>query len=113
MKFETKCKKLGICDEVKNIMENCELYKGNNARIVELSKLRKWEIQEEIGNYLEWIDKDGNRYDWNFGKEHMKTFLNAFGISESRVAEWYAKAICEWGYEIAYPIDDDIILVLD
>lgn len=94
-------------------MDNCELYEGKNARIVELSKLRKWEIQEEIGNYLEWIDKDGNKYDWNFGKEHMKTFLKAFGISEDRVAEWYARAICEWGYEIAYEINKDVVLILE
>lgn len=113
MKFETKCKKLNICDEVKSIIDNCELYEGKNARIVELSKLRKWEIQEEIGNYFEWIDKDGNLYDWNFGKEHMKTFLKAFEISEDRIAEWYAKAISEWGYRIAYEINSDVVLILE
>lgn len=104
MKFETKCKKLGITEEVQSIMENCELYEGKNARIVELSKLRKWEIKEEIANYFEFFD---------YWKENMSTFCKKLGIDESEIAKYYALAICEWGYEIAYAINDDVILILE
>ena len=113
MKFETKCKKLGIWDEVKNIIENCELYEGNDARIVELSKLRNWEIQEEIGNYFEWIDKDGNSVEWTPFYCRISTLCKTFGIAQDKLSEVYAEAISEWGYEIAYAINEDVVLVLD
>ena len=110
MRFETKCKKLGITDEVQSIIDNCELYEGKGARIVELDKLRKWEIQETIGNYL-----DAHLYGSEFCLEgkHMKTFCEAFEFSENRIAEFYAEAICEGGYEIAYAINENVVLVLE
>lgn len=112
MKFENKCQKLGISEEVESIIENCECGEIHGARIVELSKMRKWEIQEEIGNYL-----DAHLYGSEFcleGKK-MKTFCEAFGIEESEVASYYAEAICEWGYEIAYMLESnkDVVLILN
>ena len=111
MRFEKKCQKLGITDEVKSIMENCELYEGKNARIVEMSKLRVWEIQEVIGNYLGWVGKDDEIVEWN--NQHMKTFCEQFGISEHMVSEWYAKGISDGGSEIAYDINEDVVLILE
>ena len=110
MKFETKCENLGITNEVKSIMENCECGEINGAYIVELSKLRKWEIQEMIGNFL-----DAHLYGADFCLEgkHMNTFCKTFGIEENEVASYYAFAICEGGCEIAYAINDDVILVLE
>ena len=49
MKFERKAEKLGIADECRSIIENCECGEVTEARIVELSKLRKWEIMDVIG----------------------------------------------------------------
>lgn len=114
MKFETKCLKLGIKEEVENIIANCELYEGINARIVELSKLRNWEIQEEIGNYLDWTDKDGNEVECNSSFYcRLSTLCETFGISEHRLSEFYAKAVSEHGYEIAYAINEDVVLILE
>ena len=39
MKFETKCKKLGITDEVQSIIDNCDCGEIKGMRIVELDKL--------------------------------------------------------------------------
>ena len=112
MKFQTKCEKLGILEEVESIIENCECneFGVDGARIVQLSKLRKWEVMEEIGNYL-----DSSLYGSEFCCEgkRMKTFCKAFGIKESEVASYYAEAISEWGYEIAYAINEDVILILE
>ena len=113
MKFETKITKLGIVDEVESIIENCECGEITTTRIVELSKLRNWEIQEEIVTFFEGIDKDGNEVDIN---NHFYCNLNSlcktFGFSRNRLSEWYARAISEWGHEIAYDINEDVILIL-
>ena len=111
MKFETKCKKLDICEDVKSLMRECVLYEGESKRIVELHKLRKWEIMEEIGNYLNWIDKNNNEVSF-FDFKQLKSFIKAFDIEEDEVAEYYALAICEGGAEIAYAVNDDVVLVL-
>lgn len=103
MKFETKCKKLGITEEVKSIMDNCELYEGKGARIIELHKLRKWEIKEEIANYLQ---------NWDYDKESMSKFCKKMNIKENEIAQYYAYGICEGAEEIAYAINDDVVLVL-
>ncbi len=113
MKFETKCKKLGITDEVQSIIDNCDCGEIKGMRIVELDKLRKWEIQETIGNYLDWIDKDGNDYEWNYKYCRMTSFCEAFAISENRITEWYSRAICEHGYEIAYTVKENVVLILE
>lgn len=111
MRFETKCEKLGITEEVQSIIENCECGEITKARIVELSKMRVWEIQEVIGDYLGWIGKDDEIVEWN--NQHMKTFCEQFAISEDMIAEWYAKGISENGFEIAYDINKDVILVIE
>lgn len=66
---------------------------------------------EEIGNYFKWIDKDGNEVFFSDFKQ-LKSFLKAFGIEEDEVAEYYALGICEGAGEVAYAINDDIILAL-
>lgn len=110
MRFETKCEKLGITDEVKAIMEHCELYEGNDARIVEISKLRVWEVQEMIGNYLD-AEKYGNEF--CLESKTMKTFCKSFGIIRELISYYYARAISEQGEEIGYAITEDIVLVLN
>lgn len=114
MKFETKCKKLGIEKEVQSIIENCECGEITDARIIELSKLRNWEIQETVCDYVEWHDKDGNKFDVdNYFRCNLKTLMNTLGVSKMELAELYAAGICEDGGEIAYAINEDIILALD
>ena len=113
MKFENKCKKLGITEEVENLLANCELYDEENdpLNIVELSKIRKWEIIEVIGNYLD--PKCDIFGEWDEIKQ-LKSFCKAVGIKESEVAEYYAHAICDEGYQIAYALESnkDAILII-
>ena len=100
-----KCEKYGITAEVESIIENCECGVTEKARIVELSKLRRWELMEVIGNYL-----DAHKLDFNV---KFKTFLKTYEITNDEVAGYYAEAVCEGGYEIAYKINNDIILILE
>lgn len=110
MKFKTQIKKLGIEDEVKSIVENCKCGEINGKRLVELSKLRKWEIIEEIGNYL---DPQGQEVeDWDDIKR-IETFCKAFDINPKNLTSYYASAICEGGYEIAYAINEDVVLIIE
>lgn len=114
MKFENKIQKLGITQEVESIIANCECGEIISARIVELSKLRNWEIREEIVNFFDGIDKDGNEVEIdNYFYCNLKSLCETFGFERSRLSEWYARAISEWGYEIAYPINDDVVLILE
>lgn len=115
MKFETKCKKLGITEEVEKILKEAELYnpETDEPRIVELSKLKNWEIQEVIVNYLE-VDKDGNPVEIENGYYcNLNKLCETFAISRNRLSEWYARAIAEEGYSLAYRINEDIVLVID
>ena len=115
MKTETKIAKLGIESEVEKILNEAELYNPakDTVEIIELSKMKKSHIQEEIGNYLDWTDKEGNDYDWNWKYCRMSSFCKAFGISENRIAEWYARAIAESGYCLAYEVNEDVVLVIE
>ena len=116
MKFETKCKKLGINEAVENILNEAELYnpETDEPRIVELSKLRNWEIQEYIVNYFDGIDKDGNPVEIeNYFRCNLNKLCETFGFSRNRLSEWYAKAIAEEGYSLAYMINEDVVLVID
>lgn len=110
MNFEKQIEKLGIKNEVKSIIENCDCGVINYAYIDDLTKIRKWEIQETIGNYL-----DADLYGSEFCCENrrMKTFCKAFGIEESEIAQYYAEGICEGGYSIAYAITENLVLVLE
>lgn len=110
LKFETKCKKLGITDEVESIIANCECGEVNGAYIVELSKMRKFEIMEVIGNYL---DSDESTVEW-WDIKRIATFCKAFEITEDRLAEFYALGISEGAEEIAYALvsNKDVVLVL-
>ena len=105
MKFENKVKKLGIENEVKSIIANCECGEINNARIIEVSKTRKWEIMEIIGNYFNIQERNEHieETDWTDYKR-LSSFCKAFGIAEFEIPIYLAQAICEDGYEIAYPI---------
>lgn len=105
MKYERKAEKLGILAECDSIVANCECGETKNAYIVEMSKLRRMDIMEVIGNYL---DTDLLDYDVKF-----KTFLKTYDLKESEVAEVYAKAISEMGYEIAYAVTGDAVLILE
>lgn len=109
-KFETKIQKLGIADEVNSIIENCECGEITSYDIIEISKLRKWEVQEEIGNFLN-PEKYGS--DFCCENKRMSTFLKAFDITENEIADMYASALCEGGAVIAYAVTDDVILVLE
>ena len=107
MKFETKIEKLGIDEnEVKSIIMNCECGEINGAYFIDLTKLRKWEIMETIGNYL---DTDKLDFDVRF-----KTFLKTYEIEEEDVTDLYCEAFNEDGYDIAYTLEsnEDVILVL-
>lgn len=110
MKFETKIAKLEITEEVESIIANCECGEITSARIVDISKLRKWELMEEIGNYLD--PSQTEIEDWGEIKQ-LKTFCKAFEITEKELSEYYALAICEGACEIAYAINKEIVLILE
>jgi len=105
-----KCQKLGILAEVKSIIANCECGEIKKAHLEDISKMRKWELQEYVGNYL---DADKYAEDFCLKGKHMKTFCKAFGIKENELAYYYSRFICEGGYEIAYAVTEDIVLVLE
>ena len=115
MKFEKKCEKLGITQDVKQILEEAELYnpETDKLRIVELTKMRNWEIQEEIVNFFNGIDEDGNEVEINHFYCNLNNLCETFGFSRNRLSEWYARAIAEWGYSLAYAINEDIVLIID
>ena len=116
MKFETKIAKLGIQEEVEKILAECELYnpQKDEPRIVELSKLRNWEIQEEIVNFFEGIDKNGNEVEIeNHFRCNLNKLCETFGFNRNRLANWFARAIAEWGCSLAYAINEDVVLVID
>jgi len=105
-KFYKKCQKLGITDDVANTIDNCKCFEDGEEikySLRFLNKLRKKDIKEELSYYFDVFD-DG---------EQMSTFCRKLGIEESEIAFYYAMALCESGYVIAYPIIDDIILILE
>lgn len=110
MKINTLIKKLGIEEEVNSILENCECGKVNSIKIERLSKMKKEELQDYVGNFL-----DSDLYGDKFCLERrtMKTFCKEFGIKESELSDYYAQSISEGGYEMAYAINEDIILIVE
>ena len=109
MKFETKLQKLGIKEEVENILDNCELYNPETDKVYihELSKMRKWEIMEVIGN-----SEGIYNYNWDFDMR-FKTFLKTCELEEKDVAEFYKLGLEKSGYCLAYAINEDVILVIE
>lgn len=114
-----KCQKLGITQEVKSIIVNCDCGETKSARLVDLNKMRKWEIMEIIGNYFNKIQREHNieETDW-IDIKRISTFCKAFGIAEFEIPIYYKQAICEEGYEIAYNLyscegAENIVLVLE
>lgn len=114
MKFETKLNKLGIDEnEVKSIIMNCECGEINGAYLIDFSKLRKWEIMEIVGNY---IDDPYSHYDFGDWTDikRIATFCKVFGITEDELKDYYILGLNEGGCDIAYALEsnEDIILVL-
>ena len=118
MKFETKIKRLGIQEEVEQILADCELYNPQSDKVYlqELSKMRKWEIMEVIGNYInheERYDHDcEEETEWDFDMR-FKTFLKTFELEEKDVPHFYKLGLEDSGYCLAYAINDDVILVIE
>ena len=102
-----KCIELGILNDVQSIIKNCECGEITKAEIIDLQKVRKWEIIETIGNYL-----DNEDFKW-VGIKRIRTFCKLMGIHEREIADYYRLAINEDAYYIAYTINKDIILILE
>ena len=119
MKFETKCKKLGIEKDVEQILAEAELYNPENdvCSILELSKLRNQDIFEVIGNYI----NTEERYDYTCEEEtewdynmHLKTFMKVFQIeNKSELNHLFVLGLAESGYVLAYGVTEDVVLVID
>lgn len=108
-KFKKQCDELGITAEVISLIAECDCGNIGEARLEDLSKLRKWEIMEVIGND---IDPRGEYVeDWSDIKR-IATFCKAFEIELNEIPLYYATAICNEGFEIAYRVKGDIILIL-
>jgi len=111
MKFETKLNKLEIdTEEVKSIIMNCECGKIRGAYLIEMDKIKKSEIIEVIGSYLNSAEMD---VDW-IDITRISTLCKAFDISEEHIREWYVKGLNEYGAEICYELtsNPDVVLVL-
>lgn len=105
-KFYNQCKALGIVEEVIGIINNCECFDEKEEikySLHILSKTRKRNIKEVLGDYF-------GIYDYEC---HMSTFCKKIGIKESEIGHYYALAICNDGYEIAYEINNDVVLILE
>ena len=116
MKFETKMAKLNIDEnEVKSIIGACECGEVNGAYFLDLSKMRRWEIFETIGNYFNMEERNDyvEETDWTDIKR-MSTFCKTFGIEESEIPSYYVVGFNEGGCDIAYTLEsnEDVILVL-
>lgn len=105
-----------IVDEIENILANCELYnpETDTVRVEELSKLRKWEIHEVIGNYFNKLERDEHleETEWTDIKR-LSTFCKTFEIEENEVAYYYARGIAEVGYSLAYAINENMVLIIE
>ena len=110
MKVETLVNKLGIEDTVNSIVENCECGEVNGIRIERISQMRVQDLQEEIGNFL-----DADLYSDKFLLQgrYMSTFCKEYDINPKLLSSYYAASICEGGCEIAYAINEDIVLVIE
>lgn len=106
-----QCEKLGILSDVKSIIRNCECGENEKAYIHNLKKMRKWEIMEVIGNFLD-DGSDDCPEDWE-DIRMIKTFCKAWEIKESDLTKWYALGILEYGFSIAYAVNEDIVLILE
>lgn len=116
MKFETKIQKLGIKEEVEQILTECELYNPETDKVYiqELSKMKRWEIMEVIGNYINHEERwhSEEETDWDFNMR-FKTFLKTFQLEEKDVPEFYKLGLEESGFCLAYAVNDDAILVIE
>lgn len=111
MKLQTKLHKLGLTKEVENILKHCELYNPQEDKVTveELNKLRKWEVMEVIGNYLDPQEKEVKWWDI----KQLKTFCKAFEITEEEVSYYYARGMAESGYCLAYAVNEDVVLIIE
>ena len=113
MKFETKCEKLNISEEVNKILTEAEKnYDFKSKRLVIMSKVRKWEIAEVIGNYFQWESVTGEPVYFESHKR-LSTYLKEFGISKDEISYFYALGIANDGYELAYAVNNDVVLILE
>ena len=102
---------LGITQEAISILENFDCGEVPSIRLEDLSKMRKWEIMEVIGN-----DLDADLYaegEFYSGHKRMTTFCKAYGIEESEIGDFYALGISNMGCEVAYNMGNDIIMVFE
>ena len=76
-KFKNECDELGITAEVISLIAECDCGNIGEARLEDLSKMRKWEIMEVIGNDLD--PKGEYVEDWGDIKR-IATFCKAFEI---------------------------------
>ena len=116
MKFETKLNKLGIDEnEVKSIIMNCECGEINGAYLIDLTKIRKWEIFEVIGNYFNMQERDDREEEpeWTDIKR-MDTFCKTFGITEDQITSFFVEGFNEGAGDIAYELESNpnVVLVL-
>jgi hypothetical protein len=109
MKFETK---------VKSIIENCECGEINGAYFIDLTKIRKMEIMEVIGNHINYLERYSRDCDeeteWDYSMK-FKTFCKAFQIeNDDEVADWFVEGFNEGGCDIAYRLEsnENVLLVL-
>lgn len=98
---------LGLTKEIISVLYNCNCGELESFRIEELSKLRKWEVMEVIGND---IDPMGEIADWTEIKR-LSTFCKVYEINN--VADAYAEAISNNGCEIGYAVSDDVVVIVE
>ena len=116
MKFETKLNKLGIDEnEVKSIIMNCECGEINGAYLIDLTKIRKWEIFEVIGNYFNMQERDDREEETEWTDiKRMDTFCKTFGITEDQITSFFVEGFNEGAGDIAYELESNpnVVLVL-
>ena len=104
-----KLESLELLEEAESIYINCECGINNTARLEDLEKLRKWEIMDIVGNYL---DPKEEVAEWT-GFKRIATFCKAYELNKADLIDFYTLAIDEGGEEIAYQLGkSSIILIL-
>lgn len=90
-----------------NIIANCEI-PFETIKLLNIYKdISRDELKEPI------IDLLAEELDFDSYDMYLPTFLKKYDIQKEQLCSTYCEGINEYGYSIAYPINEEICLILE